>query len=368
MKFSCYKNDLIDALKLVGKAVAAKPQTPILSGIYLNAQGNQVELQANNFSLGITAKIPAHVETEGEVVVSGKRLADFVKGMPDDTITFSNEDNQNSLAITSGGANVDLLTMHAEDFPKIKPLETDRSFQISSSMLSNLIGKTAFAVAEDESRPVFTGVLFELRPNKITLVATNTHRLAFATDYIDNANETSFIVPAETLRSILPMLNTESDNKFVFVNYSSRNLSLTFDNFIVTSRLIEGVFPPYDKVIPEETATHVQLDTAEFKQAVKFVALMAKEAEYNAVKFVVLPNGIVISADSQDAGSAVKEIEAQVEGNGLNISFNVAYIADWLSTVEAKIINIDFNGQLEPVKFTELDNKNFIYVATPIRT
>lgn len=367
MKFSCYKNDLIDALKLVSKAVAAKAQTPILSGIYLNAQGNQIELQANDFSLGITAKIPAHVETEGEVVVSGKRLANFVKGMPDETLTFSDEDNQKSLAIFSGGASVELMTMEVSDFPKVKPPETDRSFQISSSVLGNLIRKTVFAVAEDESRPVFTGVLFELKPNKITLVATNTHRLALATEPIDNHNDSPLIVPANSLNAILPMLNTESDNNLVFVNYSNRQISFTFDNFFVAVRLIEGVFPPYDKVITAENSIHVQVDAAEFKAAVKFVSLMSKEDDYNTTKFHFGKDGIEISANSNDAGYAEKKIPAQIEGNELTIAFNSAYIIDWLNAVDSKVIKLDLNGQFEPAILTELDDDNSLYVATPVR-
>lgn len=367
MKFSCYKKDLADALKLVSKAVATKPQTPILSGIFLKAQSNKLELQANDFSLGITAKIPAYVEVEGAVVVSGKRIADFVKVMPDNTISFSNEDNQNQLAIFSGGAQVDLLTMNAEDFPQVKAPDTDSSFAIPSSAFGKLINKTVYAVSEDESRPVFTGVKFELKPNKISLVATNTHRLALASEPIDNHNDSAFVVPANSLNAILPMLNAESDDKFVFVNYSEKQISFTFDNFFVTSRLVEGVFPPYDKVIPAETSIHVQVDAAEFKAAVKFVSLMSQEDDYNTTRFHFGKDGIEISANSQAAGSAEKVVEAQIEGGELTIAFNSAYLVDWLNSVASKIIKLDLNGQIELAKLTELDDDNFIYVVTPLR-
>ena len=120
MKFSCYKNDLTEALQFVIKAVAVKPMTPILAGIYLKAEGSMLELQANNFSTGIITRIPVNTEVSGETVVSGKRFQEFVRNMPDDTITFSDEDSNNTLSIESGGANVQLLTMAAGDFPKVK--------------------------------------------------------------------------------------------------------------------------------------------------------------------------------------------------------------------------------------------------------
>ena len=135
MKFSCYKNDLTEALQFVIRAVAVKPMTPILAGIYLKAEGSMLELQANNFSTGIITRIPVNTEVSGVTVVSGKRFQEFVRNMPDDTITFSDEDNNNSLRIESGGASVELLTMTAGDFPKVKTPETDNSFKIRPRMI-----------------------------------------------------------------------------------------------------------------------------------------------------------------------------------------------------------------------------------------
>ena len=368
MKFSCYKNDLNEALQFVVRAVAAKPMTPVLAGIYLKAEGSMLELQANNFSTGIITRIPVNAEIPGEVVVSGKRFQEFIRNMPDDTITISNEDSGNSLTIESGGAAVDLLTMNAEDFPKVKTPETDNSFKIRTTALRNLIRKTVFAAAKDDSRPIFTGCCFEVKGDKISVVATNTHRLALATDQLtDSYGEFSFVVPAETLRGLMLRIDPKDVENYVTINYSTRYVTFTFDNVFVNSRLIEGQFPPYDRVIPAECATQITVDSAEFKNAVEFVSLMSKETEYNTTRFAFANGEVEISSNSPEAGSAVKNVEAQIDGDELEISFNVDYIVDVMRVVETEQVIIGLNDRYSPAKFIEPDNSNYVYVATPVR-
>ena len=368
MKFSCYKDDLNEAMQLLIKAVAVKPMTPVLAGIYLKAENSALELQANNFSTGIIIRIPASVESSGEVVVnSGKRFQDFVRIMPDETVTFSNEEGGNSLVIKSGGVSVELMTMEVSDFPKVKTPETARTFKILKRELGDLIRKTVFAAAKDESRPVFTGALFEVKGDKLSIVATNTHRLAFASKKLpENYTDVSFVVPAEALRGLITNNPSAAEN-YVTVNCSLRYVTFTFDNVFVNSRLIEGLFPPYDKVIPESTVTHVRVDTAEFKQAIDFVALMSKDDEYNTVKFVFEGDGIAISANASEFGNAVRKIAAEIEGERLSISFNADYIADVLRVIDTKQTKIDLNDKFSPATFTEPGNDDFIYVATPVR-
>lgn len=366
MKFSCYKNDLSEALQFVIRAVAVKPMTPILAGIYLKADGTLLEMQANNFSTGIRTQIPVNTEAPGEIVVTGKRFQEFVRNMPDDTITFHDEDN--TLVIESGGANVELLTMSSADFPKVKTPETESSFNIRTNTLRDLIRKTVFAVAKDDTRPIFTGCCFEVRGDQISLVSTNTHRLALAKEELPEAfGDCSFVVPAETLRGLLSRIDPRDSDNYVRVDYSTRYLTFTFDNVFVTSRLIEGMFPPYDRVIPTSSTTQVNVNTADFKAAIDFVALMSKETEYNTVKLVFSGEGIEISSNSPEVGGAVKRVEADFNGDELEISFNVDYIADVLRVIDSPRVNIALNDRYSPAAFTEPDNDSYVYVATPVR-
>lgn len=367
MKFSCYKSDLLDALACVAQALPAKAQTPILSGIYLNADNSTLEIQANNFSLGIITRIPVNVEEAGAVVVSGKRLVNFTKNMLDDTITFTVEGN--ALRMDSGGASVDLLTMNPDDFPKVKTPDVNGSFKILGSLMRDLIKRTIFAVSKLEDRPIFTGVNVEIKGDTITLVATNTHRFALAKAKLpDTYPDCAFVVPANTLRTIMNRINPKDADNYIMINYSTRYLTFTFDNVFVNSRLIEGIFPPYDKVVPKDPDIHVTVDTNEFEQAVNFVALMSKETEFNTITFGIGDNAIEISADSNAVGNACKFVEADIDGNtDLRISFNVAYISDVLKVVDDSKLNIAFNDKYTPCLFTEPGNSNFLYVASPVR-
>lgn len=367
MKFSCYKNDLTEALQFVIRAVAVKPMTPVLAGIYLRAEGSMLELQANNFSTGIITRIPVNTEVSGETVVSGKRFQEFVRNMPDETISFSDEAG-NSLVIESGGASVELLTMDAGDFPKVKTPETDNSFRVRTTTLRDLIRKTVFAVSKDESRPVFTGCSFEVEGDKISLVATNTHRLALAVERLpESCDACSFVVPADTLRGLMLRIDPKDVENYVTINYSTRYLTFTFDNVFVTSRLIEGKFPPYDRVIPASSTTRVTVDTIEFKDAVEFVSLMSRETEYNTIKFIFADGGVEISSNSPEVGGAVKNVEAQIDGEELEISFNVNYIVDVMRIIDTKQVNIALNDRYSPAAFTEPGNDDYVYVATPVR-
>lgn len=366
MKFSCYKSDLADALKFVAQALPSKPQTPVLSGIYLDAQESSLEIHANNFSLGIIAKIPVHVEEPGASVVSGKRLVDFVKAMPDDTISFCTE--RNTLKLDSGGANVELLTMRPGDFPKVKAPEGKRSFSLQAVALHEVLSRSVFAASKDDSRPVFTGVLFEFNDNLLTCVATDTHRLALAkTSLYDHCVEEPFVVPANTLRAIMNRIDPKNPDNFVEVFKENHQLAFKFENVLIVSRLVDGSFPPYKKILDVEANRNVSVDTNEFKDAVNFISLMSKETEYNTVKLALSQDAIDLSANQNEVGEAVQLVEAQMDGDDLEIFFNVNYIADFLKVASSKKILIAFKDKYDPAVFTMPGNDSCLYLVTPVR-
>jgi len=369
MKFTCAKNELKDALQVANRAVAVKPQTPILAGVYLRAEGSTLEMQANNFSLGIITKIAVNTEDPGEVVVVGKYFQEIVAKLPGDTVTITYDNGDNTVYINSGASKYNLLAMSAEDFPKVKTQEVVTSFKIRSAALKNLIRRTAFACANDDaSRPIFTGCLFELNGNSITVAATNTHRIAVKKDTISGEVETmNFIVPAATLRDLARMIDTSSDN-LVTVDYSGKYIAFTFDNIFMTSRLIEGQFPPYDKLVSAPTDIHVKVNVAEMLAAVDRVTVISKETEYNTIRFIFTQEGLEISSNSPDVGKAEEHINATLEGADIDISFNVKYIAEVLQVLDSEKCRIGLTKPLAPIDVREDDNDDYIYIVTPVRT
>ena len=196
MKFTVSKKEIADALKFVNKACAVKSNTPILSGIYLSAAESRLEMQATDNTLGIIAKIPVNVEETGATVILGKKLFEVVTKLGGEIVTIST--NESLVEISSEGTKYNLLKLDAEDFPKIRQEENLQSFTLPQRKLKNLIRRTYFSAdfSKDASRPIFTGVLFKSDGERLTLAATNTHRLAVATEKI-SAEE--FVSSAETL-------------------------------------------------------------------------------------------------------------------------------------------------------------------------
>ena len=364
MKFTCYRKDLSDALKTVIKAAAVKPMTPVLSGIYIHAEGNQLDLQATDYNVGIVTHIPAKVDVAGNTVVSGKRLQDFVGKLPGDMLTA--DDSDGVLQIRSADSDVELLTMDAADFPKIKPLgEVTNRIKMRESVLKNLLRKTTFAASVDESRPIFTGVAFDIKDDTLSLVATNTHRIAIAKSRIVNFDWQHYVVvPAKALNIIAVTLSNEDTP--VEIKTDSKRAEFKFQAYTITISLLEGAFPPYEKILLKDSTTQAALNADGLKRALELVNVMAKENEYNTVKLNIASDGINISSTSPDIGNAASNVDAEVSGDELNIAFNANYVSDFLKLADVKI-NIRFNDQYSPAEFTFEGDDDFIYIVTPVR-
>lgn len=369
MKFICYKNDLSDALKTVVKAVAVKPMTPILSGIFIRAEGNALELQANNYSTGIIARIPAKVEIVGDTVVSGKRLADFVAKLQGDMITCSNEDDANILALRSNDSVVELLTMSPDEFPKVKTIDdAPNKIKIHTGRFKDLLQKSTFAVSNDISRPIFLGVLFDINDRTFSAVATNTHRFACASAHLisDSHWQDPVVVPAQSLNIVANAFSDKKINDPIIFQANNKFAEFVFENFVITSRLLEGAFPPYDKILLKSSTTQVALDAVDFKRAIELAAVMSKDNEYNTVKFYFADNNVEIYSTSPDVGNATAVVDATISGDPLNIAFNAKYLLDFLRLANGKI-NIRLNDCFSPAEFTLDGVDNFIYIVTPVR-
>lgn len=369
MKFTCSKKDLNDALNAVSRAVAVKPQIPVTAGVYMKAEGSSLELQANNFSLGIVSKIPVNTEEPGEIVVAGKFFLEIIRKLSGDNVIISYQPGESVVSIQSESSAFTLLAMNANDFPKVRTQDVINSFKIKTATFKNLIRKTAFSTASDEDRPIFTGCCLEINGNSVTMAATNTHRLAIMKEHIpENLGEMRFIIPATTLRELARIADASTPDSFVNVDCSNKNIAFTFDNVFMTSRLIEGQFPPYERVVPASSDIFATMKISEISAAVDRVAIISNENEHNTIRFIFSHDGIEISATSPEAGKAVEHIDAQIEGGDLDISFNVKYISEVLKILDAEECKFAMTKPLAPIDVREVGNDDFIYVVTPVRT
>ncbi|MBB5336935.1 DNA polymerase III subunit beta [Pectinatus brassicae] len=369
MKFTCPKNELAKAIQINIKAISNKPQMPILSGIYIHAENNLLEIQSTDYDIGIVCKIEADIEEEGSLVLSGKYFSDVIKTLPGDNIELSSSNLQNTVIIKSNSAKFNLLSMSSSDFPKIKQLESDNHFTIRSNILTELIKKTSFACATEMIRPIFTGCLLDINSVSLVMAGTNTHRLSVKKEILDNydTNLTAkLVIPAKLLNDLSTLLTSDIPVD-VNVVYTHNQISFSYDNIYIVSRLIEGQFPDYNNVIPPAFSTTVTIKTHDFQSAIDRVSLISRSNQYNIINLDFTSDTLLLSSDNPEIGKAEESINVKLAGSPLNISFNAKYILDVLKYINSDEIYFSFNSETSPVQIKPTDDDMYIYVVTPVR-
>ena len=379
MNITLAKNDLISALQIVSKGLSTKPQTPILSGIYLAAKDGQLELQSTNYELGFILTVPAEVKTPGTAVLPGKYLTEFIRKLPSDEVSIDCVSEEGLAVITSGTARFTLRKMDVSDFPVLHRMEGTVRFTIKDRTLARLVKKSAFACLKEEQRdrrPVFTGCQLEVNGKEITLAATNVHRLAVKSEQIDaDAEQIHVVIPARFLEEVTRTITSEVPTDIEFM-CSYNQVSVSTDGIYMTSRLIEGSFPDYRRVIPKEEAirTKVTLNVDAFASAVERASLISRTDQYNIVKLAFENNLLHITSNSPEVGAAEDTITADVEGIPASIAFNASYLMDAMKSLDSDTCILSLQGagedgqNLSPITIREEADPNYIYVVTPVRT
>ncbi len=365
MIISCNTSQLNKAIQTVQKAINSKPNNPIFSGIHIQANNNKLELQAMNPNMAIACTIEADIAEPGEILVSAKYLADLICKLPDETLTLSNNKEMHTLKVSSGKSEYQLLLMNEEDFTKFPTFNAEKSIILENDIIKDLIKKTIFACSKDEARPLFTGILVEVQAGKITFVATNTHRLAIKSIPYESAEDLSFIIPSKVL-DIARNLTADISQE-VIISLLENQIMLTIDNVVIVSRLIEGKFPDYKRVIPPKFAITSKINAKELAGAVERIALFSRDGDYSIVKICVAHNELTITSSSPDVGAGREIISCSSEGDKLNVAFNSNYILDILKNLEAEEVILSMNTSLSPVCITCEQEADYTYIVTPVR-
>ena len=379
MNISLAKNDLISALQIVSKGLSTKPQTPILSGIYMTAKEGQLELQTTNYELGFILTIPAEIHNTGTAVLPGKYLTEFARKLPAEEVSIDTDSSDGLAVIQSGAARFTLRTMEISDFPVLHRMDGTLHFTIKDRTLARLVKKSAFACLREEQRdrrPIFTGCQLEVEGKDVTFAATNVHRLAVKSEQLeDDAGQIRVIIPAKFLEEVTRTISSEVPAD-IHVTCSYNQVSMSSGSIYMTARLIEGTFPDYRRVIPREEniRTKVTLDAASFASAVDRASLIARTDQYNIVKLSFAQGLMRISSNSPEIGEAEETIPAEVTGDDVTIAFNASYLMDALKSLDSDTCILSLQGSneqgvnLSPMTIREEADPNYIYVVTPVRT
>lgn len=362
------KANLQKAINVLQKVSQNKTSSNLPGAIYMTTKIGQVELQGNDFELGIRLTIDGDIKEPGTLVVGSRYFQELIRKLPGDTIELYKPEDGNSLTITSGSSEFNLVTLHPDDFSLVEQIHDQDHVNIDSFAMKELIDLTNYAAATDEDRPVFTGALLEIKENEVTMVATDTHRMAVKKITIDEPATTPMraIIPTKTLAEVSRLLPTDNP-AMINIIWNRTQIVFNFESIYIISRLIEGTYPEYEKVIPSQFDSSAVIDRREFAGAVDRVSLLAKDISYNVIRYDWAESNVTLSTQNTEIGMAKEDVAVEFKGTPFTISFNGRYISDILRHSTGDNIHL-FLKQNGPVVIRQDNNPNYTYVVTPVRT
>ena len=362
------KANLQKAINVLQKVSQNKTSSNLPGAIYMTTKNGQVELQGNDFELGIRLTIDGDIKEPGTLVVGSRYFQELIRKLPGDTIELYKPEDGNSLTITSGSSEFNLVTLHPDDFSLVEQIHDQDHVNIDSFAMKELIDLTNYAAATDEDRPVFTGALLEIKENEVTMVATDTHRMAVKKITIDEPATTPMraIIPTKTLAEVSRLLPTDNP-AMINIIWNRTQIVFNFESIYIISRLIEGTYPEYEKVIPSQFDSSAVIDRREFAGAVDRVSLLAKDISYNVIRYDWAESNVTLSTQNTEIGMAKEDVAVEFKGTPFTISFNGRYISDILRHSTGDNIHL-FLKQNGPVVIRQDNNPNYTYVVTTVRT
>ncbi len=366
MNFNIEKKDFYQGLNITHRACASSNTMPILKGILIEAKKDKgLHLMGTDLEIGIENWVPADVKKEGTIVLPANQLRNIIRELPNEEIYFDVDLERYKANINCLNSQFTINGYNPEEYPQLPDVNIPTELEIPSAKLKKIISEVEFSTSSDQTQPVLTGALIVLENDQIKMVSTNKYRLAYSK--IENQNniddKLDIIIPGATLKELSNLLEEEGTVEMkVNENYASFN----FNDVIVVSRLIEGKFPNFEQVIPDEKNTTITVNKEYLQSAVKRASLIAK-LDSNIVSLKSKDNSLIIESEDSDSGSAHEEVPITLEGENHNISIDASYLLDVLNVLEGKKIKLNLIGSLNPLVLKKEDSDDYIYLIMPIR-
>ena len=362
MKIVCQRDDLAQKLGIVARAVSTRASVQILSGVLLRGEGDRLHLAATDMELSLRSSLEAQVAGEGAVVVPGRLLVDLVRLLPDSEVTIEHRAEESVLRVTCGPSDATLHTYAAEDFPRLPDLDAVGTFTVDREALLDTVSRVARSASRDESRPVLTGILVRFEGGKLVMAATDSYRLSVKeTDLEGDAPELEAIIPARALAE-LGRIAQGSDTLELGVH--ENQVVFVADDVWLTSRRIDGQFPNYKQLLPENFEHEVTLPRGELLDVVRRVGVMVQRTSPIQLRFA--EGELTVFARTQDVGEAKESLPVQFAGEPLEIGFNAEFLREGIESIAADEIQLKLISPLRPAVI-EGDADDPTYLIMPIR-
>ncbi len=363
MKISFNKTNLVQAVSNVQRAVSVKSSNAALEGILIKAINNKVTLCGYDLDIGIRTEIEALIIEEGSIVLSAKLFSDIVRRMPDEVITIET-DNKLITYINSGVADYQIVGISAAEYPELPSFDKLQCFKLNGNLLQTMLRQTGFAISDNQSKPIYTGSLFDIKDGFLNIVSIDGFRMAVRKEKINTDINYSFVVPGKTLSEVMK-INCGSDED-IQVIVGKKHVIFNIDNYSVISRLIEGKFIDYAGSIPSGFQTSLKANTRELLSSLERMSLLTNEKLQSPVRLIVADSGIKMHCTTV-VGRASDYIDLAFDGSDVEIGFNNRYLLDAVKNTDTDEIIIEFNGSLKPIKILPVEGDSFVFLVVPMR-
>jgi DNA polymerase III subunit beta len=364
MKVICSKENLIEGINIVQKAVSTKTTLPILEGILLEA-GEQFKLTGNDLEIGIECFVEADIKKPGSIVINSRMFGEIVRRLPESEILLEVKEN-NIVVIECDNSLFEIKGIAATGFPALPSIEKANGLKINQKLIRDMIKQTIFAVSVDENRPILTGSLIEHKNNRLTFISIDGFRLAMRTHVVENNDmDKSVVVPGKTLNEISKIMQPIDEDITVY----STNNQILFDmgKCKVVSRLLEGEYLNYKGILPQDHETKIRIKTKDILASFERASLIITTEERRfPVKLNIYDDILVINSNTE-VGTVREELKIDMEGSKVDIAFNPRYFIEALRIIEDENIDIYFTSNIGPCTIKPAQGDAFAYLILPIR-
>jgi DNA polymerase III subunit beta len=366
LKLTTKREDLVSKLSIVSRAVSTRAATQALSGVLLTTSPGRVTLSATDLDMGLETTLEAEVDGEGAVLLPGRLFAEVARSLPDTTVEIETREAEHDVEIRSGSSSFHLRVLTAEDFPKLPEASADSSLKIPAAALSATIDLVARAASRDDMRPVLTGVLVSGSGSEMTMVATDSYRLAVKRTELESdlGGEIEANIPARALRELARILTSEGAEQ-VGISLLPNQAVFEAGSIVLTTRLIDGQFPNFRQLLPESYEHDVRLPRADLLDVTRRISQLAQRNAPLRLSFA--PGELTVAAETPDVGDATETMPAAFDGEPLEIGFNPEFLKEGIESVEGEEILVRLISPLRPGLLQPVEGEDFRYLVMPIR-
>ncbi len=361
MIFKTSQENLLTGIQTVQNIVSSKATLPILSNILLEAKGAKLKLNTTDLDIGISCEIPVDIIEEGAITIPAKRFGDIVRELPPGDITLSVKKN-NQVDIEGRQCRFKLGGLPKDEFPKFPEFKDKEAIQIDQATLKEMLRLTSFAVSHEESRYVLNGILIEISDNILRIVATDGRRLAKIEKKLPAVikKEITVIIPIKAVQEISRNLKDEGTISLII---GANQVLFDVNGVLIVTRMIEGEFPNYNQVIPKPAKNRIKMSTQDVLSSIRRANLLSTP-DFQAVKFEIFPNKLVISKSTPDIGESREVIPVEYDGEEMMVGFNPQLLIDFLKNINDEQIYMEILGTDKPAVMRLQD---YLYLALPMR-